>query len=107
MNSGGLTDTGLAGWTDSTCTNLHLLGCDDDAGNGYFSFILLCDLTPGQTLYIQVWGYGGGTGTFRLCVHDLGTVVLDSSELPIVMINTLGQTIVPDTKINCMMDIKY
>lgn len=106
-DSGGLTDTGIAVWTDNTCTNLHLLGCDDDGGNGYFSFLTLYELVAGQTLYIQVWGYGGGTGTFRICVNDLGTVVLDSSELPIVMINTLGQTIVPDTKINCLMEIKY
>lgn len=106
-DSGGLTDTGLAVWTDSTCTNLRLLGCDDDAGNGYYSFITLSDLTPYQTLYIQVWGYGGATGSFRLCVNDLGTVLLDSSELPIVMINTLGQTIIADTKVNCLMDIKY
>jgi hypothetical protein len=106
-DSGGLTDTGIAVWSDSTCTNLHLLGCDDDAGNGYFSLLFLFDLTPGQTLYIQVFGYGGGTGTFRLCARDLGRVTLDSSELPIVMINTLGQTIIENTKINALMDMKY
>jgi len=106
-DSGSLTDTGIAVWTDSTCTNLRLLGCDDDGGNGYFSFLTLYDLVAGQTLYIQVWGYGGGTGTFRICVNDLGTVVLDSSELPIVMISTFGQTIIPEIKINCLMEIKY
>ncbi len=83
------------------------MGCDDDGGNGYYSFLTLYDLYPGQVLYIQVWGYGGGTGSFELCVSDLGTVVLDSSELPIIMINTLGQTIVQDTKIDALMDIKY
>ncbi|MEO8148009.1 MAG: CotH kinase family protein [Bacteroidia bacterium] len=106
-DSGTLTDTGIAVWTDSTCTNLKLLGCDDDAGNGYYSLLFLNDLTPGQALYIQVWGYGGATGSFQLCANDLGIVSLDSSELPIVMINTLGQTIVPDTKINALMEIKY
>jgi hypothetical protein len=106
-DSGTINDSGIAVWTDSTCTNLQLLGCDDDGGNGYFSFLTLYDLTPNQTLYIQVWGYGGATGTFQLCVNDLGTVVLDSSELPIVIINTLQQTIIENTKINCLMDIKY
>jgi hypothetical protein len=106
-DNGGLTDTGIAVWTDTTCTNTHCLGCDDDEGNGYYSFLSLYDLTPEDMLYIQVWGYGGGTGTFELCVNDLGTVVLDSSELPIVMINTLGQTIVEQTKIDALMDIKY
>ncbi len=106
-DSGTINDTGLGVWTGSSCTNLHLLGCDDDAGVGNYSFLMLYGLTPGQTLYIQVWGYGSSMGTFQLCVHDLGTVILDSSELPIVMINTLGQTIVENTKINAMMDIKY
>jgi len=106
-DNGDLTDTGLAVWSDTACANPHAIGCDDDGGNGYFSFLTLYDLAPEQMLYIQVWGYGGGTGSFELCVHDLGTVILDSTELPIVMINTLGQTIVQDTKIDALMDIKY
>ena len=107
IDSGTINDSGIAIWIDSTCTNLQLLGCDDDGGNGYFSFLTLYDLTPNQTLYIQAFGYGGGTGTLQLCVKDLGTVELDSSELPIVIINTLQQTIIENTKINCLMDIKY
>ena len=107
IDSGTINDSGIAIWTDSTCTNLQLLGCDDDGGNGYFSFLTLYDLTPNQNLYIQAFGYGGGTGTLQLCVNDLGTVELDSSELPIVIINTLQQTIIENTKINCQMDIKY
>ncbi len=106
-DSGNIHDTGLAVWTDSTCTNLHLLGCDDDGGNGNYSFLVLYDLTPGETIYIQVFGYGGASGSFQICVKDIGKVTLDSSELPIVMINTLGQTILDGTKINCLMDIKY
>ncbi len=105
--SGSIDDTGIAVWTDSTCSNLNIVGCDDDGGNGYLSFLPVYDLTPGQNIYIQAWKWGGGGGTFKICITDLGTVVLDSSELPIVMINTLGQTIVPETKINCLMDIKY
>lgn len=106
-DSGDINDTGLAVWTDSTCTNPHLLGCDDDSGPGYFSLLNLFDLNPGQTVYIQVWGYGGGTGSFRICAQDLGQVQFDSTELAIVMINTLGQTIIPDNKVNCLMDIKF
>jgi hypothetical protein len=106
-DSGNINDTGIAVWTDSSCNNPQILGCDDDQGNGYYSFLLLYDLTPLQTIYIQVWKWGGGTGSFLLCVNDIGTVTLDSSELPIVMINTLGQTIIENTKINCLMDIKY
>ncbi|MEO7174447.1 MAG: CotH kinase family protein [Saprospiraceae bacterium] len=105
--NGSLSDTGIAVWTDSTCTDLRMIGCDDDGGNGSYSFLIVYDLKPAQTIYIQVWGYGGATGTFELCASDLGTVKLDSSELPIVLINTLGQTIVDDPKINCLMQIKY
>ncbi len=106
-DSGTINDTGIAVWTDSTCTNLKFLDCDDDAGNGYYSKLFLNDLTPGQTLYIQVYGYGGATGSFQLCVNDLGKITVDSSELPIVMINTLGQNIEQENKINALMDIKY
>jgi hypothetical protein len=105
--NGGLTDTGLGVWTGSTCTEIHALGCDDDGGNDYYSLLSLYDLTPAEMLYIQVWGYGGATGSFQLCASDLGTVELDSTELPIVMINTLGQTIVEYTKIDALMDMKY
>ena len=104
--NGGLTDTGLAAWVD-TCTNPQVIACDDDGGNGYYSMLMLYDLVPGEQLFIQAWGYGGGTGEFELCVSDLGTVVFENSELPIVMINTLGQTIPEDTKIDVLMDIKY
>jgi hypothetical protein len=107
-DSGTITDTGIAAWIgDNTCLNLQYLGCDDDAGNGYYSLLSLYDLTPGNTLYVQVFGYGNSIGTFKLCASDLGMVTLDSTSLPLIMINTLGQQIIPDTKINALLDIKY
>jgi hypothetical protein len=107
-DSGTINDTGLAAWiSDSLCTNLQYLGCDDDGGNGYYSLLSLYDLTPGKTLFVQAFGYENSIGTFKLCAHDLGVISLDSTELPLVMINTLGQQIVPDVKINALMDIKY
>jgi hypothetical protein len=106
-SNGGLTDTGIGVWTGDACTEIHVLGCDDDAGNDYYSFLSLYDLPPAEMLYIQVWGYGGATGSFQLCASDLGTVVLDSTELPLVMIHTLGQTIVENTKIDALMDMKF
>ena len=104
--NGDLNDTGIAVWTD-TCTNLQQLGCDDDGGNGYYSLLSLYDLEPGQWLFIQLWGYGGAVGSFELCVTDLGTVVFENSELPIIMINTFGQTIPEENKIDAWMEIKY
>jgi len=105
--AGSLGDTGLAAWHGNSCLSISSLGCDDDGGGGYQSMLNLYNLTAGELLYFQVWGYGGGTGSFQLCIEDMGTVSLDSSELPIVMINTLGQTIVTDVKIDALMDIKY
>jgi len=107
-DSGTINDTGLAAWiSDSSCTSLQFVGCDDDAGNGNYSLVSLHDLTPGKTLFVQVFGFGGATGSFNLCAHDLGVISLDSTELPLVMINTLGQQIIPDVKINALMDIKF
>ncbi|HZV68693.1 MAG TPA: CotH kinase family protein [Saprospiraceae bacterium] len=106
-DSGSINDTGIAAWTGPNCTELRELGCDDDAGIDSYSSLTLYNLPPGQNLYIQVWGYGGAVGTFRLCVKDLGMVMLDSSELPIVSIYTLGQPIMNDTKIDALMQIRY
>ena len=108
-SNGGLNDTGLALWvpTDSSCFTLQAISCDDDGGGGYYSLVAGYDLIPGQTLYIQAFGYGGGTGEFQLCAHDLGIIQFDGSELPIVVINTQNQSIVTETKIDALMDIKY
>lgn len=106
-STNGLNDTGIALWTGPNCSALTLRGCDDDGGDGYFSQLLAYELPPGQMLYIQAFGYGGGTGSFELCVSDLGTITLESSELPIVLIDTEGQDIPFDGRIDARMDIKY
>ena len=106
-DAGGLMDTGIAVWAGPDCHTLTLQGCNDDAGGGYFSLLLVGELSPNDSLYIQAFGYGGGTGAFQLCVTDPGTVTLESSELPIVMINTLGQSIPDGSKIDALMEVKY
>ncbi len=106
-SNGGLSDTGIAAWAGDDCANLNSIGCDDDAGPDYYSLLFLFDLTPGDTIYIEVFGYGGGQGFFDLCAYDLGAVVFENSELPIVVINTLEQEIENDFKIDALMEIKY
>ncbi len=106
-NSGNINDTGLGIWAGSSCGSLILLSCDDDQGSGYYSRLVLEQLTPGQIIYVQVFGYAGAQGSFQLCVNEYTPIILASSELPIVMINTLEQTIVPETKVDCLMEIKY
>jgi len=106
-DSGSINDTGISAWIGNNCVDFREIACDDDAGNDAFSYLTLYNLDPNQTLFIQVFGYGGALGSFRVCVRDLGTVKLDSSELPIFTIRTQGQNIVPDTKINALMEIRY
>lgn len=106
-SGGSINDTGINAWRASSCSILQHLGCDDDGGEDNYSLLFLYDLIPNELIYIQVFGYGGAMGSFQLCTKDLGRISLDSSELPIVMINTLGQTINDEPKINALMDIKY
>ncbi|MFM2358067.1 MAG: hypothetical protein RLY16_59 [Bacteroidota bacterium] len=67
--TGVITDGGMAVYT-GTCDNLTLLACDDDSSpNGAMSFITSGGLTPGSTVWIRVWEYGGdNNGTFGICV---------------------------------------
>ncbi len=107
QSTGGLDDTGVALWTGPDCFNLTRRACDDDSGEGFFSRIVAQELPVGDLLLIQVYGYGGGTGAFELCVEDPGTVQLESSELPIVLIHTNGQDIPFDGRITARMEMKY
>lgn len=66
-NSGSMTDSGMAFYT-GTCGSLTLLECDDDdSPNGSMSMITAGGLTPGSTIYIRMWDFSGGSGTFSIC----------------------------------------
>lgn len=107
FSTGGLNDTGLALWAGVDCFSLVRLACDDDGGPGYFSRIMADELPMGGMLYIQVFGYGGATGAFELCVEDPGTIQVVSSELPIVLLHTAGAEIPYTGKVQALMEIKY
>ncbi len=87
--NGGPTDFDMAFYTSSTndCNNIdNLIECDSyDSQNGSTPMICrtgaLCTvpgdcqqnavLTPGETVYIRVWEYGGGsTGAFDICAYE-------------------------------------
>ncbi|OFY09615.1 MAG: hypothetical protein A2W93_07165 [Bacteroidetes bacterium GWF2_43_63] len=70
-NTGGITDGGMAIYS-GTCGSLTLIECDDDdSNNGLMPKIDRSGLTPGSTIYIRFWEYGGDTyGSFSLCVYD-------------------------------------
>ncbi len=66
--TGTMTDGGMAIYSGTPCGVLTLLGCDDDnSTNGAMPSLSVSGQTPGATLYIRFWDYGGGTGTFGLC----------------------------------------
>lgn len=87
--SGGPTDMGMAWYYSSTnnCNNIdNLIECDDDdSQDGAMPMIcrsgVMCTvpgdcaqnatLTPGMTVYIRIWEYGGGTfGQFDICAYE-------------------------------------
>ncbi len=104
---GDMNDTGLAVWTGSSCTELQQIFCDDDSGPGYFSLVPVFDLEVGTVVYLQFWGYGGQVGAANLCAMDPGTVELESSVLPILLIETNEQTIVSEDKITVDLQVLY
>ncbi len=104
---GELNDTGLAVWTGPSCTELQQVFCDDDSGPGYFSLIPVFNLEPGSLIYLQLWGYGGQAGAVNICSMDPGTVELESSVLPILLIETNEQAIVQEDKITADLQVLY
>lgn len=70
-DAGGLGDTVMAIYSGTCAGTLTPLACDDDSGRDLFSLITLTGQTPGATLFIRVWDYGGNdTGTFGICVSS-------------------------------------
>lgn len=105
--TGNMNDTGLAIWQGENCNTLEIINCDDDAAADYFSLIAAYDLEPGSILYIQIWGYGGQTGYFDLCVNDPGPIDFESSVLPIFIIDTNEETIPDEPKIDASFQVIY
>ena len=66
-----ITDGGMAIYS-GTCGSLTLIECDDDdSPNGLMPMIDRSGLTPGSTIYIRFWEYGGDLfGSFNICVYD-------------------------------------
>ncbi len=66
-----ITDGGMAIYSGN-CGSLTQIECDDDdSPNGMMPRIDRTGLTPGSTVYIRVWEYGGdANGTFGICVYN-------------------------------------
>lgn len=64
--AGSITD-GVMALYSGTCGSWTELDCSDDV-SGLMPEIAYSGLTAGQTYLIRFWQYGGGTGTFDICV---------------------------------------
>lgn len=67
--AGSITD-GVIAIYSGTCGAFTELGCDDDGGAGLMPLLGVGGLTPGVIYFIRFWEYGGGTGTFNICVTE-------------------------------------
>ena len=78
--NGGLTDTVITVYAGD-CGNLIEAGCDDDTGIGNYSLKVFTGLTPGQPLFIRVWGWNGSEGSALLGCYDAALLNTDSLDL--------------------------
>ena len=53
-----------------SCGSLLSLGCSDNSGGSSSEKIAPGNLIPGQTYYARVYGWGGVSGSFRICVKQ-------------------------------------
>ena len=74
-SAGSAFDTQLAVYS-GTCQDIEsgtgvLIGAnDDDPAGGLQSFVILCDLTPGETYYVMLDGFGGAEGEATLTLTE-------------------------------------
>ncbi|MFM9027879.1 MAG: hypothetical protein ACKOQ6_07765, partial [Bacteroidota bacterium] len=56
-----------------TCNALTQFACNDDGGPGLAPEVNLCNVTGGQTLYLRIFPWAGGTdGAFQIAAFDPG-----------------------------------
>ena len=71
MIEGVITDGGMSVYTGSIGSLTEVVCDDDNSTNGLMPYLYLTGLGAGQTIYIRVWEYGGGTtGTFGILVNS-------------------------------------
>lgn len=70
--AGVVTDGGMAVYSATACNGTFtLIECDDDDGTGLMPNLNLTSLTPGSTIYIRFWEFGGdNNGSFGICAYD-------------------------------------
>lgn len=98
-NTGVVTDGGMALYTAPSCSGTFTqIACDDDASvNGLMPMIQATGLTPGSTVYIRFWEYGGdNNGTFSICAQSYTPPTPPAND------NPCAATVVPvNPNMNC------
>jgi len=84
-NTGFITDGVMALYSGTCSGTLTELYCDDDGSgsNGLMPSFNTLGLTPGTTVYLRFYEYGGGNdGTFSLCVSSPAPVAPPANDNP-------------------------
>lgn len=63
--AGTITDGTMSLYSGS-CANFTEIACNDNGAG--MPQITASSLTPGQTYFVRFWEWGGGTGTFNICI---------------------------------------
>jgi hypothetical protein len=99
---------------ESTCTGTPIAcqedGCQSPAFTANYNSRITGQLVQANTTYyVVIDGYdGGAAGNYQLNIlESIGLSPPDSTNLPLVIINTAGQSIVDEPKINVTMKIIY
>ena len=66
FTSGSISDA-VAAVYNGPCTAPTEISCNDDGGPGLMPALSVSSLTPGNTYYLRIWEYGGGTGNLDVC----------------------------------------
>ncbi len=86
--SGTMTDSGME-WYRGSIGSLVSIECDDDDGlDGLMSWIQRNDLTPGETIYVRIWEYGGSSGPGEFSIRASGPTTL-----PVELSSFTGQAL--------------
>lgn len=68
-NGVGITDTAVQIYSGN-CASFVPVTCNDDTPLNNFSLATVTGRTPGEILYVRVFGYNGASGTFDLSAYD-------------------------------------
>lgn len=67
--AGSITDGAFAIYS-GPCGSLTEVACNDDGGPGLMPELTGIPVTPGLQYFLRIWDFGGGTGTFDLCIQE-------------------------------------